>query len=305
MIKIQQLKYFVSVYEERSFTAAAEREHATQSGVSTHVKELEHRIGAVLFERGPTGVTPTPVGERLYAHALGVMRALSALEEDVGALSRAVTGRVRVGLMPAFTRAALAPALDAFAAAHPHVEIAVVEAYSAALTDMTARAELDFAIVPAGPLPASVTARTLATDREFLVTRADCGMPHLAPVDVGALGPLSLVVPGPANARRAAIERALSQAGVRVARRLELDAMMGTLDLVARSDFVAILPGVLVAPDRDGGTRRLHPLPAALMTTTYLLIEPSTRVLSRAAALFATALEAEIGRTIALMAETA
>ena len=78
-MKLQQIRYFVSAYEERSLTAAAHRENATQSGLSTHIKDLEYRIGAQLFERTPSGVTPTPVGERFYVHAVAVLRALSEL----------------------------------------------------------------------------------------------------------------------------------------------------------------------------------------------------------------------------------
>ncbi len=38
---LRDFHLFVAVYEERSFTAAAAREHATQSGVSQHVRKLE------------------------------------------------------------------------------------------------------------------------------------------------------------------------------------------------------------------------------------------------------------------------
>lgn len=304
-MKIQQIRYFVSVYQEGSFSAAAQRENATQSGISTHIRDLEHRVGAPLFDRGPNGVTPTPVGDRFYAHALSVMRALSDLEAEIGALAQDVTGSVRVGLMPSFTRAALAPALTQFTRAYPRVEIAVVEAYSAALTDMVARAQIDFAIVPEARSPPQIEVQPLARDAEFLVTRPGMDRPHLSPVDLAALGPLELVLPGPANARRASIEGALAACGATVARRLELDAMMGTLDLVARSNFVTILPGVLVAPDRDGHVRSLHPIAAPALDVGYMLIRPAVRSLSQAADLFAQALVREIELLILSMRDAA
>jgi DNA-binding transcriptional LysR family regulator len=43
---LRSIQVFVATYEERSFTAAAKREHATQSGVSQHVRKLEERLGA-------------------------------------------------------------------------------------------------------------------------------------------------------------------------------------------------------------------------------------------------------------------
>ena len=61
------------------------------------------------------------------------------------------------------------------------------------------------------------------------------------------LGPLKLVVPSKANTRRRLIETYLASNGVAVERLLELDAMLGTLDFVSRTDWLAILPGIMMA----------------------------------------------------------
>ena len=60
-----------------------------------------------------------------------------------------VTGDLRIGLMPTFTRAVLAPTLDDFVPRHPEVRLHVFEGYSGVLTDMVLADELDFAVVPA------------------------------------------------------------------------------------------------------------------------------------------------------------
>ncbi|MGB3124969.1 MAG: LysR family transcriptional regulator, partial [Pseudomonas sp.] len=39
------MQMFVAVYETRSFTAAAAREFATQSGISQHIKQIEEMLG--------------------------------------------------------------------------------------------------------------------------------------------------------------------------------------------------------------------------------------------------------------------
>ena len=62
MISLRQLKSFVAVYETGSFTAAAEREGATQSGMSQHIKQLETELSVTLLERDGREVTPTPAG---------------------------------------------------------------------------------------------------------------------------------------------------------------------------------------------------------------------------------------------------
>ena len=57
-MKLQQLRYFVAVYEEGSITAGAERAHATQSGLSMQIKDLEERFDAVLIRARCQRCTP-------------------------------------------------------------------------------------------------------------------------------------------------------------------------------------------------------------------------------------------------------
>ena len=52
-VSIKQLKAFVAVVEEKSFSQAAERLNATQSGMSMLVQNLEISIGKKLLDRIP------------------------------------------------------------------------------------------------------------------------------------------------------------------------------------------------------------------------------------------------------------
>lgn len=299
LMKLHQLRYFVAALEEGSFTAAAQRENATQSGLSMQIKELEERLGVRLFDRNTAGVVPTVAGRRLYQRATGILREVHDASAEIAGIGRAVSGTVHVGLMPTFTRSALTPALIAFTQAYPHVNITVTEAYSGVLAQEVARQALDFAIVPPGHAVPGIESRYLATDREFLVTRAGTGRQHLSPVALARLGePLTLIVPGQANARRARIEAYLEACGVKLADMMEMDSMMGTLDIVANSDWSMIASGVLAAADLDGRERTLHPLAEPALSVDYVLIEPGASTLSAAAQLFADSLVGEIGELI-------
>ena len=108
-ITLRQIKAVIAVCEEGSFTRAAEREAATQSGISQHIAALEH-LGVKLFERSNVGVQPTPAGMRFYRRCIEAVGSLRR-DEEMRALAGRVTGNLRIGLMPTFTRAALAPVL--------------------------------------------------------------------------------------------------------------------------------------------------------------------------------------------------
>lgn len=296
----RDLRLFVAAYEERSFTAAAERENATQSGVSQHIRKIEERHGCRLFLRGKGAVVPTPAGDALYRHALLLLRgqeeAVRALRAHAGGLE----GEVQVGLMPTLTRCALAPAIDRFQGLHPNVVLRVTEAYSAALLAQVRAAELDFAVVPAFPGDVGLRLSPFLRTPEVLVSRAGSGLAHLEPVRLADLPPLSLVLPGPANTRRRTIETYLASQRVRIARLLELDAMLGTLDLVAGTGWVAILPGVMMAAEASAREAprlfTVNPLAEPPLPLDLVLVEPARRALSPAAAAFLSVLEEETRR---------
>ncbi len=292
-MKFLLLRTFVAVYEEGSLTAAARRVNATQSGISTRIKELEETLGVRLFERSIVGVTPTPHAELVYHRATRILREVCAISHDMVATSAQLTGSVHAGLMPSITRAALSSALDRFTGEHPLVRIKVTEAYSATLVDDVAGGRLDFAIVPPVQAVDGVRARQIATDIELLMTAPNTGRAHLSPVDLSTLGPVKLVLPSPENARRIKIDTYLATHAIDVSAILELDAMMATLDLVATSDWITILPGCLGFPDIDRPEHKLHPL-SPTMGGDYVLIESASQALSPAAAAFAAAITAEV-----------
>ena len=92
------------------------------------------------------------------------------------------------------------------------------------------------------------------------------------------LAPLKLVVPSKANTRRRLIETYLASNGVAVERLLELDAMLGTLDFVARTDWVSILPALMMATRCAlAHLHRQSRSPRPPFSLDLVLIEPSRR----------------------------
>ena len=291
------IRLFVAAYEARSFTGAAKRENATQSGVSQHIRKLEDRFGISLFTRDKGRVAPTPAGDVYYRACLDVLRAHDAATQAVRACAGGLEGEVVVGLMPTMTRCVLAPALARFAEAHPNAAIRVVEGYSAVLTGLVQTGELDFAVVPGTAGIAGVRSRLILRTPEVLVSARDrSGRDNFAPVRPAELGRLHLVVPSRINTRRLSIESYLASNGVAVDRMMEIDAMFGTLDLVGRSHWVAVLPGIMMASEAEPGNLAINPLTSPALVLDLVLIEPARKTLSPVAAAFLALLEEEAFR---------
>ena len=112
MIRLRHIRSVIAVYEEGSFTAAAARENATQSGISQHVSAIEARLGQTLFERTSTGVVPTQACRQYYETAIQAINLLNKAEMDIRMQNSELQGTVEAGLMPVFTRSILAPVLE-------------------------------------------------------------------------------------------------------------------------------------------------------------------------------------------------
>jgi hypothetical protein len=78
---LRDIRIFVAAYEERSFTAAAVREHATQSGVSQHIRKLEEGFRVKLFSRGKGQVAPTPAADAYSSRCIQILRNIESSNE--------------------------------------------------------------------------------------------------------------------------------------------------------------------------------------------------------------------------------
>lgn len=295
-MRLRQLRFLVAVVEEGSFTAAATRMHATQSGISAQIKLLEESLNAQLFDRSVAGVVPTAAGKLVYQRATRILRETTALVSDVGELQGTVTGKVSAGLMPTTTRSVVAPVLNKFAKRYPNIEVKIEEAYSAHLSEGVRSGRLDFAVVPPSNVEAGLRSTSLETDIEVFVTGPTKARINLSPVDLTKTKPLKLVLPGPGNARRASLEEVIRNHNIKIDRVMELDSMMATLDLVAKSDWTTILPGCLVIDDISSAERQLHPIQHPAMSLNYVLIEQASNTLSPAARLLCEAIQAELAK---------
>jgi DNA-binding transcriptional LysR family regulator len=293
-IPLRQVRAVIAVCEEGSFTRAAERENATQSGISQHVAAVERKLGVKLFERDSGGVQPTAAGLRYYKSCVEAVGALEHAAEQARALAGQVAGDLRIGLMPTFTRAVLAPVLDDFVPRCPEVRLHIVEGYSNLLTEMVRNDELDFAVVPAFEGTIGLKSRLLVRDREMLISGPKRGFTPLAPVKLSDCKPLKIVAPGPDNTRRRNLETYFQTHGVEIEAMLDMDAMIATLEFVARSDWTTILPSVISVNDISRGELIVNPIVAPELHAEFVVIQPTRRTLSTQARIFLQRFEQEV-----------
>ncbi|MCJ8339410.1 MAG: LysR family transcriptional regulator [Pseudomonadales bacterium] len=78
----RSLRYFVAVYEEHSFSAAAKRCFVAQPSISGAVQQLESELECALFVRHSKGITPTTEGTALYPKACQVLADVQQIKQQ-------------------------------------------------------------------------------------------------------------------------------------------------------------------------------------------------------------------------------
>ncbi len=105
-----------------SFTRAAQELGLTQGAVSRRIQSLEAQLGVVLFVRRGRAVKITTDGVRLAEAASEIIRRIESTRLE---LSGALTGTLRIGVLPSLGSHWLAPRLQGFAERHPALTLAV------------------------------------------------------------------------------------------------------------------------------------------------------------------------------------
>ena len=117
------MRAFVRVVEQQSFSGAAARIGLTPSAVSRLVSRLENRLGVRLLHRTTRRLTLTSEGEVYFARARQILADIEEVEAEVRRSRGAPRGRLHVNTSNAFGVHQLVPALPEFVTRYPEIQV--------------------------------------------------------------------------------------------------------------------------------------------------------------------------------------
>ncbi|MEU7006882.1 LysR family transcriptional regulator [Streptomyces sp. NPDC046332] len=183
-----ELRVLLAVGSECGFSAAARALGTSQSAVSHSVRTSERKLGAVLFDRGRSGATPTAAGERALAHARRVLRLLEVMGAEVrGAESGIVAGPLRIAAFRSAALHLLPRALERLTAQHPDLvpEVRIVREVGRGTAGevLDGRADLGIATIgTSSPVPPRLVGGVLVEEAYALVHPAGHAAPRSLPL---------------------------------------------------------------------------------------------------------------------------
>ncbi len=160
---LAELRVFLAVAAERSFSRAALKLHRTQPAVSQSIRRIETALGERLFDRATKDATLTEAGRLLRGYAERLLR----LEEEAAAavldLKDLRRGRVLIGANEASVHAVL-PLIARFRREHPLVHVDVRRVPARQIGAEVVQGSLDFGVLTFQPAEAGLKSVTLGQD---------------------------------------------------------------------------------------------------------------------------------------------
>jgi LysR family hydrogen peroxide-inducible transcriptional activator len=149
---LTELKYIVAVARQKHFGHAAEACFVAQPTLSVAIKKLEDELGVVIFERGGTEISTTPLGAQIVAQAERVLEQTAAIKEIAKQNKDPLVGPFRLGIIYTIAPYLLPQMVKNMIERVPQMPLILQENFTVRLLELLRQGELDAAIM-ALPFP--------------------------------------------------------------------------------------------------------------------------------------------------------
>lgn len=240
-IDVRHLQTLTALRDSGSVSKAATWMRLTQGALSHHIKALEDFYGVPLFIRKSSPVIFTPAGKRLLETADKVIPVLHETTRDVLKIAHGTTGTLRIAIECHTCFDWLMPAVDAFRARWPEVEVDLVSGYHADPVGLLHQGEADLAMVSCREPEAGVDFHHLFRSRLVALMANDHALATKDYLDADDFRDETLITYPVEESALDILQLLLKPAGISPSRRTT-ELTVAILMLVATRRGIAVLP---------------------------------------------------------------
>lgn len=213
-MELRQLRYFLAIAEQGSFSKAAATVYVAQSALSHQLAQLEEELGQPLFHRLPRGVELTPAGRAFHPHAVSILRQVDDARHSVSQAAGEVFGKVIFGIPHSVSQALALPLLKAVRAALPRVELELTEELTGNLIPQLRTGLIHLAVLFDDGQLDEFRCHPLLDESLLLISPADAADAPSGPISLRDALRLPLILPAPPHGVRPIVEAAAKHAGL-------------------------------------------------------------------------------------------
>ncbi|RBO13382.1 MULTISPECIES: LysR family transcriptional regulator [Pantoea] len=278
---LRQLRTFVAVARQGSFSQAGQLIGLSQSAVSHSVKELEAEIGVRLLDRTTREVLLTGAGQQLATRLTRLLEELNTTLLDVRSYGEQRSGTVWVAASQTPSAHLMPQCLASTQQHYPDIRVILHDRVQQAVLQSVRNAEVDFGIV-IGPLgDAEFDAEEILQEPFLLLCHQNDALAQTETVTWGMLTDRNMVLQDYASGSRMLVDAILQQLAIGVNVVQEIGHPATLYPMVEAGIGISILPA-LALPLPSGRklvVRRLYPE----MNRSLMLIKRKNRSLTPAA----------------------
>jgi len=237
-VDLRQLRYFVGIVDEGSFTAAAQRLNIAQPALSHNIRNLEEDLGVKLLTRSIQGVKPTAAGARLYEHAQVILRHVAQATEQIRGYCGTPSGSVTIGLPASVALVLAVPLVEAVRSEFPQVSLRIVESFSGTILEWLNDGRLDFGCLYDVVKTRSFASEPLVAEDLYLICPPGAGNADIAFDDLSGV---QLIVPSRPHGLRERLEKAAREKCIALDVAVEIDGLPQIKTLVGKGVGCSVL----------------------------------------------------------------
>jgi LysR family hydrogen peroxide-inducible transcriptional activator len=284
-MEIHQLRYFVAVAEERSFSRAAAREHVAQPSLSQQIQKLEAEMDQRLFDRLSRTVVVTEAGKCLLEYARKILVEIAEARRCLDDLKQEVAGRLSIGAILTMAPYVLPKLIGKFQAHYPKVELAILEDTTESLALRLEDGTLDIAIMSTCQQSPALEPRRLGDEPLLVLLPKRHRLAKKKNIEWSDLEPEKFLLLHEVHCLSAQVCELLAAHDLRPELALRGAQLATIAEMVATGLGVSFVPQMMVEHQLPAGCVALPLTPPAPVRELNLLRNP-LRLQTRAAAAF-------------------
>ena len=144
---LTELRYIIAVAREKHFGRAAEACFVSQPTLSVSIKKLESELCIVIFERGGSEISLTPIGENIVQQAQRVLDAANQIKEIADQGRDPLRGALRLGVIYTIGPYLLPRIIKSMIDCYPEMPLILQENFTVRLLEMMRTGEIDVAVL--------------------------------------------------------------------------------------------------------------------------------------------------------------